>query len=422
MKKLNSMTSRGITRRKFLKYSTVGAAVTLGSLEGPWTVKSRGEQPIKIGSVQSLTKTFSAKGTNQANGTSFAADEINAKGGVLGRKLEVVTADDESHPGPGKQKAIRLIEQEKVVMLTGCTSSAVGAAISAVALEKKIPFFIQINYATTLTNELCNRYTFRMCPNDTMWPRATVPWMLKNLGKTWYFQVADYVAGQDNFKAAKEIIESQGGKIIGADFNPLGTTDFSSQLLKVKASKPEVIGVLEWGSDNTNILKQIAEFGLDKLMQIGGVTGVGIEDAIGVAPGPLGYWGIEWYHDINTPESKGFVERYKKKFGIEPTKHSWMGYITVQQIASAIERTKSTDSKKIVTAFEGHKFNNFTGKPAYMREWDHQGIMDILIIKSKPVTEQQKKGKLDLFEMVTWVSGESVAQTREESKCKMGSF
>jgi branched-chain amino acid transport system substrate-binding protein len=412
----------GIGRREFLKYSIAGAAMTVGSLQGPWIIGARGEQPIKIGQTQPLTGPFGAKGANQADGTKLAAEEINAKGGVLGRKLEIVTADTESRPGPGKQKAVRLIEQEKVGFLTGCVSSAVGAAILAVALEKKTPFFIQLNYATTLTNQLCNRYTFRMCPNDTMWPRATVPWMLENLGKKWYFQVADYIAGKDGFTAGKEIIEKKGGKVVGVDFNPLGTTDFSTQLMKVKAAKPEVIGILEWGSDNTNLLKQISEFGLDKEMEIAGCTGVGIEDCVGVAPGQLGHWGIEWYHDIDIPKSKKFVGNYKSKYGIEPTKHSWIGYVTLQQIAGAIERAKSTDARKVVEAFEGHEFDNLTGRPAYMRDWDHQGIMDILIIKSKPISEQQKEGPLDLFEMATWVSGESVAQTREECLCKMGSF
>ena len=422
MKKLRDGKTKDLTRREFMKYSSIGAAVTLGSLQGPWLIKSRGEQPIKIGQTQPLTGPFSAKGTNQSNGTHFAADEINARGGVLGRKLEIVTGDTGSRPGPGKQKAMSLIERDKVQFLTGCVSSSVGAAILAVALEKKVPFFIQLNYATTLTNKLCNRYTFRMCPNDTMWPRATVPWMLKNLGKVWYFQVADYIAGRDGFNAAKEIIENKGGKVVGVDFNPFGTTDFSSQLLKMKAAKPEVIGILEWGADNTNLLKQIAEFGLDKDMQIGGCTGVGIEDCVGVAPGPLGHWGIEWYHDISAPESQEFVKKYKKKYGIVPTKHSWIGYITVQQIAGAIERAKSTDARKVIQAFEGYRFDSLLDKPAYMRAWDHQAIMDILIIKGKPVKEQLKKGPLDLFDMVEWVNGESVAQTREESLCQMGSF
>jgi branched-chain amino acid transport system substrate-binding protein len=422
MKKLNSMRKRGVTRREFLKYSGIATGAAIGSLQGPWIIKARGEKTIKIGQLQALSGVFSAKGKHMAEGTQLAVEEINAKGGVFGRPLELFTADDEGKPGVGKEKAIRLIEKEKVEILTGCISSAVGAAVSAVALEKKVPFFIQVNYATPLTSELCNRYTFRICVNDTMWTKATTPWMLENLGKTWYFQVMDYLAGQTAYKISKEIIEAKGGKVIGVDMNPLGTTDFSSQLMKVRAAKPEVIGILEWAADNVNIMKQIAEFGLDKEVKIGGVTGIGLEESVGVAPGPLGYWGIEWYPDIDTPKSKEFVENYKRKFGDGPTNISWNAYITTNIIGKSLEKAKSTEAIKVISAAEGLVFDNLTGRRAYVRGWDHQGIMDILIIRGKPVSEQQKKGKLDLFEMVAWVNGESVALTKEESKCKMGPF
>lgn len=412
-----------LTRRDFLKATGIAVAwLGVGGLvEGCAPAFIKKEGPIKIGDIEPLTGPYAAMGQDQRDGAIFATEEFNAKGGVLGREVKIITEDDESKPATGLSKANKLLDNDQVHFLNGVISSAVALALNKLAWERKVIFMGNLQYADELTTVNAHPYYFRVVPSATMYARSSGAWIAEKLGKTWHFITADYAWGHSSFNAMKAVIEAKGGKIIGNELVPLGTADFSSQLLKVQRNKPDIVCVIEVGADAVNALKQILEFGLHKQMQVTGPAMM-YEDAVAVSPHFVGYWGIEWVHTIDTKENKEWVERYQKRFKYIPTTHSWAGYIGVSQVLLAMERAKSTDPKKVIKALEGHELStqeSLKGGKTYWRQWDHQLIQDVYLIKAKNPAAQRKNGDYDLFEVLGKTPGEDVAHTRQESPAKM---
>jgi branched-chain amino acid transport system substrate-binding protein len=402
------------TRRRAL----LGAAsVAAAPLAMPFIRNAAAAEPIRIGLLLAKQGSIVEQVEYLQQGTFMALDDINKT--ILGRPAEIIW-EDEPSPQGAAQNAQKLIQEQKVVALLGGALSSSALAEEAVAGRLKIPFFINNAAAREITGTSCNRYTFRLNPPVPVQARAMLDY-LRNIGKRWYFLTASYAFGQDIARSFKDLLKEIGGTNVGADEVPVGTSDFSSYILKIRQAKPDlVIGGVPAG-DLSNFLKQWNELGMkDKIP----FTEIAIGDSDLWAVGPQTATGIYtslwWYQDPNNnPEDKAFAAAYQKKFNRPAADKAWMGWFAARTLFQAIEAAKSTEPAAIVHAMETWRGKD--GKlPVYFRPWDHQLVHRMLILGIR----KQIPNKWDYFDVLASApdSEEGLAKafgSKEESDCKM---
>lgn len=230
-----------LNRREFL--ATTGAAaggVMLESLLGRAAL-AQTRDAIKIGFPIPLTGPFGSIATDMQRGATLAMEEINARGGVLGRKIEILFRDDQLKPGVGAQRAKELIENEKIHFMAGVIAAHVQMAVNEQTKKVKMPFFSLSQSDEISAKPDTSPWTFHEAMNPTITSQAVGSWTLQNLGKRWWVLYADYAWGKQNNAGFTRLAQKRGGTIVGSTPYPLGSTDFSGYLPKIQDAKPEVL-------------------------------------------------------------------------------------------------------------------------------------------------------------------------------------
>jgi urea transport system substrate-binding protein len=306
--------------------------------------------PIKIGFPTALTGLEAILGETQLNCAKLAADEVNAKGGVLGRKLQIISADEQTDSGVTVQKVSQLIKQDNVDVIMGMITSTERAAAQSIAGPlKKL-----VIYPTYYEGQICDKYYIStgQVPNQSVDP--FIPWIVKNIGKRMYILGADYRWPRVTAQAIKASLESAGGQVVGQDFFPFGTTDFSSVLSRIRSSNADVVWSMEVGSDAVALLKQYASFGLaGKVpMVTNGLDELFTSSIKGPAVDGL-ICNQSWFMTMKRPQSKAFVSAYQAKFGQGKLINS-IGeatYTATHLYAEAVKAAGRTDADAVVKAF-----------------------------------------------------------------------
>jgi branched-chain amino acid transport system substrate-binding protein len=410
---------RGISRREFLAKSGLVAvglsAAGFAGLGGPYA-RAAGKPPILIGNIEPLSGPYADSGLDEQQGAILANEEWNAKGGLLGRQIEMISEDAPSNPGIGVQKALKLLKRDKVDFLTGTLTSSVTLAISEVAQKEKILFMAFGSHSDDTTTAKAHRATFRTTSSNWMLSTAVGDWLGKNWKpKTSYHITADYTWGHTARESMNRALEKHGCKEIGNDFTPLGTKDFSANLIKAKGLKPDLLVLNLYGADQVNAVKQFKEFGLAQVMHLCGPLS-GVPMAKGMGDAADGVWGLTWNCNVPTEGSQKLREALKKRFSKGPewdaTYRHYLGYITHSQLFEAIKRANTTDTIAVIKALEGHKFDGLKWNPSYWRAWDHQNIQDVLVCKAQ--YPKDFKSWADFFKILGHVKGDECAPTQEE--------
>jgi len=407
-------------RRSVLKASVAFAGVS--ALGFPAIVRAQAEN-IKIGHVTPLTGFLGALGGWAQLGIKMAAEEINASGGVMGRKIELIS-EDSVNPSTGATKAQRMLERDKVDVLLGEISSATATAISQVAARNKRLFMATGPRSDTLRGKNCNRYLFCTdIPNTVMVNAVGQTLLRQNMvkGKKFFTLTADYVFGHDLLRAAKAFFAANDATLLGDELIATNVTDFSPYLLKIRQAKPDVVCCNLAGNQVTNLVKQYAEFGLPFPM-VG--FNLNTADAWAAGQGNLsGTWPTVWYHTLDVPASKAFVAAFSKKYGKPPENHAWIEYIALKLMAQAMSEAKSTDSENLIAYFEkGAKFDILKARNAYFRAWDHQLVQEAYPFW--PKSKAQMKDKWDLMQLGAAVpaandSLEVIYPTKQQNPCTL---
>src|SRR5260221_8533675 len=413
------MTS-SLSRRTLIK-NAAGSAVLAGV---GMPAISRGQAgAIRIGHLTPLTGFLGPLGEYAVMGVKLAVEEINASGGVMGRKIELI-AEDSVNPQTASTKAARLIERDKVVALIGEISSASGLAIAQVAQRNKILFFNTGCNSDELRGKACNRYMFHTEAANTMYVYACGQALLRDgmiKGKKWYSLTADYAFGHDLLKAAKRFMLANGGEFAADELVPTDAADFSAYLLKIRNAKPDIVISNLAGAQIGNFMKQYLEFGLPSP-----VGGFGFDTAVAWGAGKgnvTGIWPLVWDSQVKSASAQKFTEAFTKKYGKPPENQACGDYMSTQHGAQAMNEIKSTDSAKHVEHLEyGSKFDLMKAREGYYRNWDHQLMQEMYTIKFKPANDV--KDKWDLFALSAPVPGanqslEVIAPTREDNNCTM---
>jgi branched-chain amino acid transport system substrate-binding protein len=340
---------------------------------------------LKIGVLAPLSGTYAGIGSHETWAIKLAVDELNEKGGILKRKIEIIAEDDEANPTLAVRKATKLITQDKVDFLVGTVHSGATLSIMSIAEKYKIIHMVPVAEATAITEEKCSRYTFRASGNARQQANALGPWMVNNLGKKYYFIGADYAMGWAGVNSMEEIITKNGATSLGKVFAPLGTTDFASYLGKIKAAAPEVLFMTIAGNDAVRLVTQLDEFGFKKTMKITGSPQM-IETNILPAMGKAseGLISVSRYvYTIDRPQNKRFVEKFLKySKGENPNQYSNGSYEAIALLSMGAEKAGSTDSEKMIKALEGLTYDGPQGLTT-LRPGDHQSVRDKYIVEIK---------------------------------------
>jgi len=409
-----------LERRSLLK---TGAAVA-GTAALGWPALSLAQSnTIKIGHLTPMTGFLGALGEYAQQGIKMAAEEINNSGGLLGRRIELIT-EDSVNPQVASQKAQRMIERDNVAVLMGEINSASALTISQVAARNKILFMSIGARSDALRNKDCNRYTFHVDIPVTVMVNAAGEALLREglvKGKKIFALTSDYLFGHDLSRAAKNFYTRNGGTVIGDELVPTDLTDFSPQLLKIRQAKPDLVSTNLGGNQVTNFVKQYSEFGLT--FPVAGFN-LNTADAWAAGEGNLGgYWPTVWHHELKTPASMAFVDKFTKKYNRIPENHAWIEYVSLKMMAQAITATKSVDTDKLIAYFESEaQFDVLKARKAYFRSWDHQLMQEAYPFTVKPKGQAKHKQDFLLFgEAVPAATDplDKLAPPKADSTCKM---
>ncbi len=413
----------GILTGKVNRRTVIKTAVAAGvaQMAAPFIITARAADTVKIGLDNPLTGPYAALGKNELIGAQLAIEQINAKGGILGRQVELLVEDSTSgDAGTAVQKARKLIDRDQVSFLVGNINSALAQAIANVAFEKSVFHVVPGGHTNSVTGSNCHWNVFRICNTTQMEASAVAGSLIKNAGKKWYYLTPDYAFGHTLQAGLEKASAKLGGTKVGGDLTPLGTTDYSSYLIKAQAANPDVIIFLQAGDDAVNALKQAVQFGLDKKFHLAGAQQE-LEVLLGLPPeARIGTWVFEWYwKQANVPHVAEFVAEVRKKSGGHvPTARTWFGYAALHTCALAAAQAKDLDAVKMAKAMQGFKLPPEVAlmpDGAYFRAGQGQLIPDLF------VGQAQSKGAddpEDLFSVQEIVKGADVAETLEETGCK----
>jgi branched-chain amino acid transport system substrate-binding protein len=409
--------SISIRRRAFLKAGLVAGAAQVAS---PFVLRARAADIVKIGVDNPLTGPLGGLGKNELIGCQLALEQINAKGGILGRNVHLVVEDSTSgDAGTAVLKARKLIEGDKVDFLLGNTNSALSLAMAQVSNEKKILHVVPGGHTDAVTGDSCHWNVFRVCNTTHMEAEAVTGVLIKEYGKKFYYLTLDYAFGHTLEAAMVKAAAKLGGSRVGGALTPLGTVDFSSYLIGAQAANPDVIVFLLGGDDMVNGLKQAVQFGLEKKVHLAGAQQE-LEPLEGLPPeARIGAWVMEWYwKQPGVPHIAEFVDLVKKRTGRVPTARTWFGFVSVWTCALAAAKAKSLDAVAMAKALQGFELPPEIGlmpKAPFYRAGQNQLIPTLYVGNAQSSGDEPD----DLFKVTSVVNGADVAGTVEESGCKM---
>ncbi len=334
-------------------------------------------QTIKLGELNSY-KVFPAFLEPYKKGMELAQDEINAAGGVLGRKIEIVSRDDNGNPGDAVRVAEELLSREKVALLMGTFPSNVGLAVADLAKQRKVLFLAAEPLTDKIVWESGNKYTFRLRASTYMQTAMLTPDAAKLRKKRWAIIYPNYEYGQSATTAfKKQMIAMQGGGIEFVEQAvPLGKIDAGPVVQALIDAQPDAIFSSLFGADLARFVREGEVRGLFKDRPVFNLLGGEPEYLDPLKDeAPVGWYvtGYPWYA-INTPLHQRFRDAYQAKFKDYPRLGSVVGYSSVQAAAAAIRKAGSTDPEKLVAAMKGLAFDSPFGRVTF-RALDHQSTM-----------------------------------------------
>jgi branched-chain amino acid transport system substrate-binding protein len=385
-----------LSRRATLKGLGAGASL----LAMPWVARAQGGDTIKIGFPMPLTGPYAAEAKDQVKSAQLAVQQINDKGGVAGRKVELLVRDDKLNAGEAATRALELIENDKVSAIVGALSSAIQLATNEVTRARGV-LYISISQSDSI-NEVkdFSKYTFHEALNPTMTTAAVAKHTFKKGAKIAYL-AADYAYGHEMVRGFKRAGDAIGAVTVGEILHPIGAPDYSTFIPRISAMKPDILCICNFGRDQANSIKQAVDFGLKDQMKIvvpvilhNQRLAVGPDVFEGVIGGSNYYWGME----DTVPSAKAFNAAFRATHGgATPTDYGAYGYTGVASLLMAMEKAGGTDTEAVADALEGLTYDIAKGEQHY-RKCDHQSLQSVLVLKSKAAGDM--KNEADLFEIV----------------------
>ena len=376
------------------------------------TAPAFAQDTIKIGELNSY-KSQPAFLEPYKRGMELALEEINGKGGVLGKKLELVVRDDGANPGEAVRVAEELVTREGVVMLTGTFLSNIGLAVTNFAGQKKVFFLASEPLTDKITWADGNKYTYRLRASTYMQTAMLMPAAIGANAKKWAIVYPNYEYGQSAAATFKEMLKKAqpGVEFVTEQAPPIGKIEAGAVAQAIDDAKPDAIFNVLFGADLTKFVREGNTRGVFKDRTVVSLLSGEPEylDPLGEET-PVGWTatGFPW-DKIKTPEYVGFLTAYQKKFNDYPRLGSIVGYTTIKSVAAGLTKANSTDTEKLVEAFKGLTVAGPFGAFQY-RASDHQATMGAYVGK---LALEKGKGTMVDFK---YVDGASVLPNDADTK------
>ena len=366
-----------LNRRQFIKSTAAATAAT--ALQGfPFIRTAAAADTVKVGILHSLTGTVALAEASVVDAEKLAIEEINAAGGVMGRQIEVITEDGASDWPTFAEKARKLLERDKVATIFGCYTSASRKAVLPV-MERYKGLLYYPTYYEGLEVSPNIMYTAQ---EGTQSAIASLDWLYKNKGKSFYLVGSDYIWPRTMNKIANLHLKKIGAKVVGESYYPLGSIEFASEINKIKAAKPDVIWSTVVGGSNVAFYKQMQAAGINSKNQALCAMAVSEEEASGIGPENLeGFMScMGYFQSVKNPANAKFVKAFKAKYGANRVIGDTMacGYTSVYLWKMAAEKAGSFDVPKVVAASSNLAMDAPEGKIKFHESnhhlWKHARI------------------------------------------------
>lgn len=336
-------------------------------------------QNIRIGVVTPLSGTYAGIGQQVKWGLDMAAAQINAGGGVLGRKLELIYEDEEANPAVAVQKAEKLFQVSKVDFLTGTVNSGSTLAVGQVAERNNRLAATTVSFADSITTDKCSPNMFRVNARAGMQSAALADWLATTKPNANVFYLGpDYEMGRSTVAAFKSAAEAKGSKTVGEVFAPLDNKDYSPFFGQIRSARPAVIYTSVAGNDTVRLFTQMAEFGVNRNVQVVGASGTVTSQnlpAIGKAADGF-VTGVGYSTSLDSAENKKFLADFEAAYKAQPDLYGADSYGVLFFYKAAVEKAKSVDTDKLREAMRGIQWATPQGLKT-MRAGDHQAMQDM---------------------------------------------
>ena len=399
-----------ITRRRMLGTGAVAAATIFAP--APLRYALAQSKPYKIGTEQPLTGVAALGGKTSVIGIQMAVDRINKEGGILGRKVELIQADDQSKPDIGRRAVEKLVTEDQIDAHVGGYLSNICLACMPVFADHNIVNMISVCLDTTITTSKCSKYTFRPYDFAPAQAKAFAPYLTSKVGKKWFIAYADYAWGQSTRDAYADEIKANGGSVAGTLGIPLGTADMTPFLSKISGDFDGLFFIF-FGPDAIHIINQGVDLGLHKKYKFAGDGAMVSASQLPAMGGKEeGFIGIDRYvpvlqGSLNTPALKTFLDDAVprlKEAGITnplPDRYVQSGFEAVNALKLGIEKSKfqsPKDSDKLIAALEGLEMKggpDFPTGDKILRKEDHQAFINEIVFV-------MKDGTFDVQDLIPW--------------------
>jgi branched-chain amino acid transport system substrate-binding protein len=366
--------------KKQFQTKKIALAVAL-SLGASLVVAQSG--PIKIGVVTPLSGTYTPIGEQVKMGLDLAAKEINAAGGINGRKINLIYEDEEANPAVATQKAEKLFQVEKVDFLTGTVNSGSTLAVGQLAERNNKLIATTVSFADSITGDKCSPNVFRVNARAGMQSAALAAWVDKEIPKANIFFIGpDYEMGRSTVSAFKKASTEKGAKDVGEVFAPLDNKDYSPYFGQVRAAKPNVIYTSVAGNDTVRLFSQMDEYGLNKGVTLVGASGTVTSQNMGaIGKSANGFvTGVGYSPKLDNPANKKFVADFQKAYNKLPDLYGADSYGLLYFYKAAVEKAKSTETDKVRAAMDDLSWQTPQGTKK-MRAGDHQAMQDMFAVR-----------------------------------------
>jgi branched-chain amino acid transport system substrate-binding protein len=352
---------------------TIAIAALLGSQA------AMAADTVKVGLIQPLTGSVAYNGIADVNGAKLAVAERNAKGGVLGKQVELVIEDGQCQPAKSVNAAEKLIQKDQVPVISGAFCSSATIAAMSVAEKYKVPFLTGVSSKTDLT-ERGNTWFFRSAETDAIMAHSFAEILVKNLKlKTIAYIGVNDDWGRGGVDEFSRQIESMGGKTVLKEYFDHGTTDFYTLLTRVRAAKPDGIFVAAETQDGSIVVKQMKELGLNsKVFGVGSWATSDFVKLTGDASEGI-HAAVPYAATLDNPANKSFVAAYQAAYKDAPGKYSAAGYNALNIIMDAIQRAGAADPAKIRDAMEKTDYQGPNGEFRFDAKHQAYGFDAVLV-------------------------------------------
>jgi branched-chain amino acid transport system substrate-binding protein len=395
-----------------MKLKTLVAALAIGVAGIAAQAQDTG--PIKIGMITDLSGVYAdIDGPAGVEMVKWAVQDFGGK--LLGRQVEVLSADHQNKADIGASTAREWMEKDHLAMLVGGTNSGVNLAMSKVAAAEKVPLMAVGPGSARLTNEDCNAYTVHYGYDTVALAKVAAQALIKQGYKKWYFLTADYAFGKSLQSDATKVVDAAGGTVVGSVLAPLGASDFSSFLLQAQSSKAQILAMANAGGDFINAMKAAQEFGITKTMKVAGLL-VFINDvhALGLKATEGLQLAAPWYWNEDAASRK-FARRFFDKYHRMPSYLQAGDYSATMTWLKAAQKAGTTDGTKVMAELKHMKIDDMFVKGTIRAD----GLLmhDMYLFQVK--TPQESKEPWDYYKLIATIPGDQAFTTPAESTCPL---